>query len=268
MRLAVLAFVGSLLAAPALAQAPVDKTAAQVLAGGAALEGRTVRIRGFVDQCSRQACYVCDSLTPTPSSCLSLFRWRGAYTVEADEDGFVREQDALNTLHRFSEVVLTGQVDIWGDDDEQDYQRAVSEMVQAESRIVTCGGDRVCHRRRSGPWLDQISVERTLGRRSALDGLITDQRPLNPAPPSADAALREAFAARNNGPLTVTDAATYVDNLENPNFGWLCVDPSGRRPDRWPTLTAHLLPSPSNPYRCFAAGRDGERWIFYWWNEL
>lgn len=216
--------------------------------------GRLVTVRGVIDSCLPDSCFICPDWeiavrppdSPARGQCLAIMRWRDAYS------GLL-----LDELYRFADVEIRG--------------RFVFKQREPDDVNVLCLDFRRCQQ----TGIDEVTIQ-TLYERRAIQSLpVGDPHDQIVAiAPEDDEALRKLFWNDPDFSLVYldgpeTELRTYTRPQRDTGShieGWLCyarksvvVNPDFAFP--WPTTyRAITLRSPANPYRCRLAWKEKGVW--------
>jgi hypothetical protein len=248
--------LAAILAVALLAGAAADDGAKDDLKTGfgAADNGRLVTVRGVIDACQPEACFICPDWEKAAreqeafrrTGCLSLMRWKdtGAGLM-------------LDELFRFADVEIRA--------------RFRFRELDPDDVSVLCLDFRRCQQ--SG--FDEVTVLTLFERRPVESVPDYDPRDIViPIDPDNDAAIRKLFMEDPDFSLVYldgpeTEVRTYLRppvDTGSHSEGWLCfarksVAMNPNEPFPWPTTyRAVTLRSPANPYRCRLAWKEKGAW--------
>jgi hypothetical protein len=221
---------------------------------GAADNGHLVQVRGVIDACLPDACFICPDWEKAArtdeafrrTGCLTIMRWKDTYA------GLL-----LDELYRFSDVEIRA--------------RFRFKPAEPDDVNVLCLDFRRCPQ--SG--LDEVTIVTLYERRPVQAVPDYDLRDsVVPIGPEDDAALRKLIMEDPDFSLVYldgpeTEVRTYMRppvDTGSHTEGWLCfarksvaVNPD--EPFPWPTsYRAVTLRSPANPYRCRLAWKEKGTW--------
>lgn len=264
MRLAAAGLVLALAVLPAavLAAPLLETTISTVLRDRGRLDGRTVRVRGVIDQCDRFVCRICPEAVSEDGACITVRNWESRFNPEGSQyDAWKRDQLKQNERYRFSVVLLEGRVNFLS---RAKRDKALSEQADAEAAAADEGlaidffpctnkMNRVCV-----PWeevvLERAQVTRVTWRMGPLRGRSSDHyaTKLSRAPAEVTEALRAQLVAKD--PKAADRMLVAFLNPQMPQTdAFVCVARKSKPPAAWPTTWGGLYGGPSDGYRCYSA---------------
>jgi hypothetical protein len=224
---------------PAMAQddAPVAATLKDLRANPKQYDGKTVRVRGQVDNCTSLYCNLCDlqmTRASASGSCVAL-----AFDGYPARPGSAGAAETINEVFRF----------------------ALGTVIAKFDASCAPGGARTCTDSRF--LLSSARVESVEGHKNALNGLISfyDYGPLS-APAVADrramlAELRSHGSYFEGKEVEVFRVPRSV-YLPGEGLGCFCTDNSCK--GKWPTRYFGGFESPANPFRCYEMEKINGVW--------
>ena len=233
---------------PAVGADPPVLSVAYVGAHIGELHGKTVRLRGEVNNCESLTCSICDE-GGRDAVCLPLDLWS-----DAAGRGLTEE------LYRFATVTIDARIDATctlGYDPDRGRAPSKDEVVVCTDRSSAVEEARVVRvdRRRSA----------TKGRFDAYEGYS-----LRRASEGEERPIIQAWAAQQRRLYPSDQAnmamAVFVEAAEGRQAGdagyRLCVCRIDGCDGAWPSKSGEFVRSPGNPYFCMRVDRYAADWVF------
>jgi hypothetical protein len=241
---AICAVAFCIFSAPALAE-PRVLTVDYVVAHIAELHGKTIQLRGEINECESLDCAICSDGTAT-SSCLGL-------SLYADRAG----RNAIEELYRFATVTIEARID------------AACALGYDPARGRVPGEIFFCTDR--APDVVAARVLRVEKRRSATEGRFSMYGgwPLRPATDQEGDPILAAWKTQQQRLYPdepATEVAVFriaVEDRYRTDTGYrLCVCLKDSCSGKWPSKSGQMVHSPGNPYECHRADQSQTDWIF------
>jgi hypothetical protein len=201
-----------------------------------ALHGKTVRIRGLVNECMSLTCLLCDDVSET-AACLPLELW-----ADSDAAG-----DLLEELYRFAEISVDATIDATCTLHEDPADPKPNEIIVCTDRSRALEDARVVQ-----VWSRHAAPE---GRFDAYEG-----EPLRLYAGQDRAAILNTFEGLWKNASQDPPQAELLAPDSPESDVTLCVCLEDSCAGRWPAMSGHVVRSPANPYVCYAFKRTDFGW--------